>query len=166
MCSCISPMVSRILNSLCPVDITLIFGGTLQIIVQPCQIAAPNDISSAADNVILKNRSQNIECSFNRVARSAVLLKPNILIFHFCEQKFVQHGPITIAINSNSHTLLIFEEKWPDSASGPISVPNSDSFWVRRLFNVCARIFCDILLVFLYSPRSKWVSYKRMIFFF
>ena len=36
--------------------------------------------------------SQNIECSFGCVARSAVLLKPNvanILLFIFCEQKFV-----------------------------------------------------------------------------
>ena len=83
------------------------FDGTLQIIVQRCQIAAPrwpNDISSAADNAILKNSVQNIECSFGCVARSAVLLKPNvayILLFNFCEQKFVQHGPITIALTAS-----------------------------------------------------------------
>ena len=56
------------------------------------------------DNAIFKNRAQNIECSFDCVARSTVLLKPyiaNILLFNFCEQKFVQHGPITIAIDCN-----------------------------------------------------------------
>ena len=57
----------------------------------------PNDISSAAGNAISKNRAQNIECCFGCVTRSAVLLKPNvanILLFNFCEQKFIQHGPI------------------------------------------------------------------------
>ena len=75
-----------------------------------------NDISSAADNAIFKKRAQNIECSFVCVTRSAILLEPNvanILLFNFCETKFVQHGPITIAIDCNSLALLIFEEKWP-----------------------------------------------------
>ena len=43
------------------VSVKLIFHGTLQIIVQRCQIAAPrwpDDICSAADNAIFKNRSQ------------------------------------------------------------------------------------------------------------
>ena len=90
-------------NSLWLVGVTLIFDGTRQIIVQWCQIAAPrwpNDISFAADNAISKNRAPNIECSFDCVARSAILLKPNvanILLFNFWEQKFVQYGPITIA---------------------------------------------------------------------
>ena len=52
----------------------------------------------------------------------------------FCEQKFVQRGPITIAIDCNG---FIFEEKWPNYASGRKFEPNSDSFWVRKLFNVC-----------------------------
>ena len=41
------------------------------------------------------------------------LLEPNvanILLFNFCEQKFVQHGPITIAIDCNGLSLLFFEE--------------------------------------------------------
>ena len=45
------------------IDLTVNFDGTPQIIVQRCQIATPNwpnDISSAADNAILKNRAQNI----------------------------------------------------------------------------------------------------------
>ena len=92
--------------------VTLIFDGTPQIIVQRCQIAAPmwsNDISFEADNAIFKNRAQNIECSFG-----CVLLKANvanILLFNFCEQKFVQHDPITIAIDCNDLCLLIFKEK-------------------------------------------------------
>ena len=96
-----------------------------QIIVQRCQIAAPrwpNYISSAADNAIFKNRAQNIEFSFGCVACRVVLLKPNvanILLFNFCEQKFVQHGPITIAIDCNGLFLLIFEEKWNNYASEP-----------------------------------------------
>ena len=90
------------------------------------------------------------------MARSAVLLKPNIsniLLFNFCEQKLVQHFPITIAIDCNAFSLLIFAEKRPNYASGPKSAPNSNSFWVRRLFNVCVRVFCDpnatILLVYI-----------------
>ena len=105
----------------------------------------PNDISSAADNAFFKNRAQNIEFSFGCVALSAVLLKPNvanILLFNFCEQKFVQLGPITIAIDCNGLSLFIFEENWPNYASGPKSASNSDSFWVSRLFNVCERVFC------------------------
>ena len=90
-------VLSRV-NCLWLVDVTLIFDGLLQIMVQRCQIAAPrwsNEINSVADNAIFKNRAQNIVCSFGCVARSTVLLKPNvanILLFNFCEQKFFQHG--------------------------------------------------------------------------
>ena len=64
-CSCISSMASRILSFKASIvsGVTLIFNGTLQIIVQRCQTAAPrwpNDVSSAADNAIVKNRAQNI----------------------------------------------------------------------------------------------------------
>ena len=75
------------------------------------------------------------------------------MVIIFCEQKFVQHGPITIAIDGNGIALLIFEEKWPNYESGLKSTINSDSFWVRRLFNVCVRVFCApkaiILLVYI-----------------
>ena len=74
-----------------------------------------------------------------------LLLKPSvayILLFNFCEEKFIQHGPLTISIDCNDLSLLIFEEKWPNYASGPKSAPNRDSFWVRRLFNVCMWVFC------------------------
>ena len=53
--------------------------------------------SSAADNAIFTNRAQNNECSFGCVA----------LLFNFCEQKFFQHGPVTIAIDCNGLSLLI-----------------------------------------------------------
>ena len=121
-------------NCLWFVGVTLIFDGTPQLIVQQCQIPAsrwPNDISSATDNAIFKNRARNIECSCGCVAHSNVLLKPNvinILLFNFSEQNFVQHGLITIAIDCNGLSLLIFEEKWPNYASGSKYVPNNDSF--------------------------------------
>ena len=78
------------------------------------------------------------------MVRSAILLKSNvayILLFNFCEQKFVQYGPITIAINCKAHFLLIFGEKWPNYASDPKSAPYSDLFWVLRLFNVYVQVF-------------------------
>ena len=109
--------------------------------------------------MIFKTRAQNIESSFGCVARSTVLLKPNvanILLFNFCEQKFVQHGPKTIAIDYNGLSLLIFEEKWPNSACGPKYASNSDSFWVHRLFNVCVRVFCapNATILFVYIPAK------------
>ena len=141
-------MASRILSF----KASLIFDGTPQIIVQWCQIATPrwpNDISSASNNAICKNSAQIIECSFCCMARNAVLLKTNvanILLFNFCEQ----HGPITIAIDCNGLSLLIFEEKWPNYASGLKSAPNSDSFWCGFSMPQM-RQFC----LFTYPPRSK-----------
>ena len=76
----------------------------------------------AADNAIFKHRTQNIDDSFGCVARSAVVLKQNVaymLFFKFCEEKFVRHGPITIAIGCNGLPLLSLEEKWPNYTSGP-----------------------------------------------
>ena len=116
------------------VGVTFIFDGTLQIIVQRCQIAAS-----------FKNREQNIEWSIGCVARSGVLLKPNvanILLLNFCEQKFVQLGPIKIVIDCNGLSLFIFEENLANYASGPKFAPNSDSFRGRRLFNICLLVFC------------------------
>ena len=119
---------------------------------------------------MFKNKAQNIECRFGCVARSAVLLKPNVVnipLFNFCEQKFVQHGPIMIAMECNSLSLLIFEEKWPNYASGPKSVANSDSFWVRRLFNVCVRDFCDPTATISRSAKFKMIFiWKNGVFFF
>ena len=97
--------------------------------------------------------------------RSAVLLKPNvanILLINFCEQKFFQHGPITIAIDCNGLSLLIFEEKWPNYASAPKSAANSDSFWVRRLFNVCVRVCCapNATIFLIYIPAQIKMSFN------
>ena len=124
----------------------------------------PNDISSAADNTIFKNRAQNIECRFRCVERSAVLLKPNvatnILLFNFCEQKFVQHVPIRIAIDCNGLSLLIYE-KWLNYESGPKSVLTSGSFWLRRLFNVCVLVFCapNTTILLVYIPAQIKTSF-------
>ena len=78
--------------------------------------------------------------------------------------------PITIAIDCNDLSLLIFEEKWPNNASGPKSAPNSDSFWVRRLFNVCMRVFstpnATILLVYIPAKIKMSFIWKDDLFFF
>ena len=124
------------------------------------------------DNVIFKNRSQDIECSFGCVARSAVLLKPNvanILLFNFCEQKFVQHGPIAIAIDCNGPSPCLFSKK-----NGPImALDQNPQQTVSRFgcvgFSMFAwgfavpqiRQFC----LFIYPPRSTWASSEKMIFF-
>ena len=162
-------------NYPCFVGVKVTFDGTPQIIVQRCQIAAPrwlNDISSAADNAIFKNSSYNIECSFGCVARSAVLLKSNfanILLFNFCEQKFVQHGPITIAIDCNGSSSCSFSKK-----NGPIVPLDQNAHQTVTRFGcvdfsmyACGfsvpqmRQFC----LFTYPPRSKWVSSEKEIFF-
>ena len=106
-----------------------------------------------------------------RLARSDVLLKPNvanILLFNFCEQKFVHYGPITIAIDCNGLSLLVFEGKWPNDASVPKSAPNSDLFgcfgfskYACRFTVPQIRQFCWLT----YPPRSKWASSEKMIFF-
>ena len=131
--------------------------------VRNCDVAKRHQLCGC--NAIFKNRAQNIECSFGCVARSAVLLKPNvanILRFNFCEQEFVQHGSITIAIDDRL-SLIIFEEKWPNYAfgeSGPKSAPNSDSFWVRRLLNVCVQFFCasNATIMLVYIPAKIKMS--------
>ena len=78
-------------------------------------------------------------------------------LFNFCEQKFVQHDPITIAIYCTGLSLLIFEEKWLNCASAP----NSDSFWVGRLLNVRVRVFCapNATILFVYVPAKTKMSF-------
>ena len=129
VCSCILPMALRILFFKMSIVVTLIFDGTPQIIVERCQIAVPrwpNDISSAANNAIFKNRTQNIECSFGYVARSAVLLKPNVvnvLLLNFCEQKFVQQGLAPCSFWKKNCAIT------PRSKFAP----NSNSFWACKM---------------------------------
>ena len=70
----------------------------------------------------------------------------NILFYNFCE-----HGPITIAIDCNGLSLLIFEEKWPNYESGPKSAPNSDSL----------RVFCakKAIILLAYIPAKIKMSF-------
>ena len=46
-------------------------------------------------------------------------------------------------------------------ASGPKSAPNSDSFWVRRLFNVCVLVFCtpNATILLVYIPAKIKMSF-------
>ena len=143
-----------------------------QIIVQRCQIAAlryPNDISSAADNSIFKNRVQNIECSFGCVARSAILLKPNvanIILFNFCKQKFIQHGPITMTITVSS---WLFSK-----INGPIMpLDQNQHQTVTRFGSVGFSMYaCGFSVpqmwqfcLLTYPQRSKLASSEKMISF-
>ena len=143
------------------IGVTLIFNGTPQIIVQRCQIAAPrwpNDSSSATDKAIFKNRAQNIDIIETKCCQYPPL--------QFLEQKLVQHGSITIAIDCNGLSMLPSEEKWPNYASGPKFAPISESFWVRRLCNVCVWGFCapNARILLGYIP-PKWASSEKMICF-
>ena len=131
----------------------------------------PNNISSAADNPILKNRAQNIECNFGCVARSVFLLKPNvanILLFNFCEQKIVQHSPITSAIDYNGLYCSF------SKANGPIMPlvqnPHQTVTGFGCVgFSMCACWFSVLqtlqFCLFPYPPRTKWASSEKMIFF-
>ena len=158
--SCIQLMASRILSFKAS-----IVSGTSQMMVQRCQIVAPrwqNDISSAADNAIFKNRTQNIECNFYCVARSADLLKSNvanILLFNFCEQKFVPHGPITIAIDCNGLILAHFRRKMAQLC---LCTKIRIKQWRRfGLFNVCMLVFCapNAIILLVYIPAKIKMSF-------
>ena len=107
---------------------------------------------------MFKNRTQNIECSFGCVARSAFLLKPNvanILFFKFCEQKFVKHSPITkknypiMPLDRNPHKTV--------TRFGCVGF----SLYACKFSVLLMRQFC----LFTYPPRSKWASSEKMIFF-
>ena len=126
----------------------------------------PNDISSTADNAIFKNSAQNIECSLGCVARSAVLLKSNVAISS--SQKFVQHGPITIAVDSN---LLISKKNFPiiildQNPHQTVTCFGCESFWG---FNVCVRVLCvpKATILFVCVPVKIKMSfiYKDDFFF-
>ena len=51
------------------------------------------------------------------------------------KQEFVERGTVTLAIDRNGGSLLIFEKKCPNDATLPKSAPNSHSLWVHRLLN-------------------------------
>ena len=92
----------------------------------------------SADYSIFENGAQNIDCDVACVARDPVLLKPNVvhvILFNFWKQKFVENGTVTLAIDRNSGSLLISEEKWHNDATVPIYAQKSHSLWVHRLLN-------------------------------
>ena len=98
-----------------------------------------------------RKRCAKIDCYVGCVENGPVLLEPNVvhvIIFNFWEQKFVEHGTVTLAIDYNGGFLLIFEEKCPNDATVLKCAPNSHSLWMHRLFNL------DFL-----SPKSDNVAY-------
>ena len=111
-----------------------------------------------------ENMPQNIKCSFGCVARSTVLLKSNvahILLFNFCEQKFVQHGAITTTIDYNSLSFLIFKNKFMPLDQNPHQTVTRFSIYACGFSVPQMRQFC----LFTNPPRSKWISFEKTIFF-
>ena len=53
------------------------------------------------------------------------------------------------------------KKKWPNYVA-----PNSDSFWVRRLFNVCVRVFCAPNATILPAKIKMSFIWKNDFFFF
>ena len=65
--------------------------------------------------MVFENGAQKMDCYVGCVASGPVLLKPNVvhvILINFWKRKFVEHGTITLAIDRNGGSLLIFEEKW------------------------------------------------------
>lgn len=60
---------------------------------------------------------------------TTVLLKPNVILFHFFKQLFVWFDTIMFAIDSNGGSMLVFEEK-----NGPMMLPNQK----HQTFTHCA----------------------------
>ena len=99
---------------------------------------------------IFKHRAQNMKCNFVSVAYSADLLKPNvanIFLFNFCEQKFVQQGPILNAINCNYPLLAHYRRKltqlclWIKIRSKQCLVLGAAAFQCMRVDFLCLK--CD-----------------------
>ena len=90
-----------------------------------------------------------------------------VTVLVFRSRQTVQMLPISsssifvIAINCNVLFLFIFEAKLSNYASGRKSTPNSDSFWVRQLFNVCVRFFCapNATILLVYIPAKIKVNF-------
>ena len=142
ICDCLSfnPMnvnfdfVFQGLNRLWIASIKLILDGSAQKKVQRGQITAPRrpiDIRISADYLILENDAQKTDCYVGCVASGPVLLKPNVvhaILFNFWKQKFVEHGTVTLVIDRNDDSLLIFEEKWPNNADVEMGLPEKMIF--------------------------------------
>ena len=133
-----------------------------------CHIAAsrwPNDINSAADNAIFKNRAQNIECSFGCVACSAVLFKSNvanILFFNFslCEEKLIVTASTCPYSFSKKNGLIMPLDQSPHQTLTRFGCIGF-SIYACGFFVLQMRQFC----LFTYSPRSKSASSEKLIFF-
>ena len=135
-CSGFDPMnvnfdfVFQGLNRLWMVSVTLILNGSPQKIVQRGQITVPRrpiDNRISADYSIFENGAQKIDFYVGCVVSSPVLLEPivvHVILFNFWKQKFVEHGTVTLAIDRNSGSLIIFKEKWPNNANVPKFAPN------------------------------------------
>ena len=97
---------------------------------------------------------------------SAVRLKPNIGNILFFLSSCSYRSPLTVTVSPCSFSKK--KKKWPNYASGQKSAPNSDSFWVRRLFNVCVRIFCatNATILLVYIPAKIKMSFNWKYDFF
>ena len=131
-------------NRLWMVSVTFILNGSPQKIIQWGQITAskrPIDIRISADYSIFENGARKIDYYVDCVTSGPVLLKPNVvhvILFNFWKQKFVEHGTVTLAIDPNGGSLLIFEKKWPNYATVPIQIPN-----VRWSTLYTSQIYCQ-----------------------
>ena len=148
-------------------------------IVQRCQISAPrwpNDISSAADNAIFKNRPQNNEYSFGYVTRSAVFLefkgvivRSRLSTWIFLLGKQLNDvvglsgcGWLTeFLLRSHSHRLLC----WMNISTISRGVNSlkelfSDIFFFQRYFSELKIIFFWKLFLFAFRSTETWLSLK------
>ena len=108
--------------------------------------------------VRLTMRSSKIGLKTSIVASAVwhVLLKPNVA---------VQHGPIKIVIDCNGHSLLIFEEKCPNYASGPKSAPNSAGFPCPKCANIrmqFSHTFCKTTMILKVMSQYFPALFKRI----
>ena len=95
------------------------------------------------------------------MAPSVVPLKPNvanILLFNFCEQKFVQHGLIKIAIDCKNGPIMPLDQNPHQTVT---------RFWCSG-FSIYACGFSvpqmQQFCLLTYPPRSKSASSEKMIF--
>ena len=107
------------LNRFQMVSLARIRNSSLQKIVQRGQITAlrrPIEIKISADYSIFENGAQKIDYYVGCVASGLVFLKHNVvhvILFNFLKQKFVAHSMVTVAIDRNGRSLLIFEKNDP-----------------------------------------------------
>ena len=114
--------------------------------------------------LIFEEKWQNY-ASGPKSAPNSNSLKPNVAnvpLFNFCEQKFIQHGPIAAC---SGLSLFIFEEKWSNYASGPISAPNIlvvSAFQYMRAGFLCPK--CDYF-VCLHTRQDRNDLHLKLFFF-